>query len=149
MNINAKANKEDSSQITKENENVKIAAPFAAGVSYELCAGIIDEKLSLEETARKEILEETGYDVPISKIERLFTHRGVGAVGSCANVFYAEVSDDMKTAEGGGLQDLGEFIELFYLPLCEAKDFVFKDEYSKPSGAIAALMWFFLNKEGK
>ncbi len=34
--------------------------PGSLGCSYELCAGIIDKKVSKEQTAVEEVLEETG-----------------------------------------------------------------------------------------
>lgn len=48
----------------------------AAGVTYELCAGLVDKPdLSLEEIARQEILEECGYDVPVSKLRKITSYR--------------------------------------------------------------------------
>lgn len=50
--------------------------PAAAGVTYELCAGLVDKpNLSLEEIARQEILEECGYDVPVTKLRRITSYR--------------------------------------------------------------------------
>lgn len=50
--------------------------PAASGVTYELCAGIVDHpELSLEEIACKEVLEECGYDVPISHLKRITSYR--------------------------------------------------------------------------
>ena len=37
--------------------------PGREGVTFELCAGIVDKQISLEEIAREEVLEETGYVV--------------------------------------------------------------------------------------
>lgn len=50
--------------------------PASAGVTYELCAGLVDKPdLSLEEIARQEVLEECGYDVPASKLKRITSYR--------------------------------------------------------------------------
>lgn len=50
--------------------------PASAGVTYELCAGIVDKPhLSLEEIACQEVLEECGYEVPVSKLRRITTYR--------------------------------------------------------------------------
>lgn len=50
--------------------------PAAVGVTYELCAGLVDKPdLSLEEIARQEVLEECGYDVPASKLKRITSYR--------------------------------------------------------------------------
>lgn len=58
-----------------EGEN-SLRPPASAGVTYELCAGLVDKPdLSLEEIARQEVLEECGYDVPASKLKRITSFR--------------------------------------------------------------------------
>lgn len=53
--------------------------PASAGITYELCAGLVDKPdLSLEEIARQEVLEECGYDVPASKLKRITSYRSEG-----------------------------------------------------------------------
>lgn len=50
--------------------------PASMGVTYELCAGLVDKPdLSLEEIARQEVLEECGYDVPASRLKRITSYR--------------------------------------------------------------------------
>ncbi|KAL8168841.1 UNVERIFIED_CONTAM: hypothetical protein K2H54_019913 [Gekko kuhli] len=50
--------------------------PASVGVTYELCAGIIDKpELSLEEIARQEVLEECGYEVPLASLQRITSYR--------------------------------------------------------------------------
>lgn len=50
--------------------------PASAGVTYELCAGLVDKpNLSLEEIARQEVLEECGYDVPVTKLRKITSYR--------------------------------------------------------------------------
>lgn len=49
--------------------------PPESGITLELCAGIVDKDLPLEEIARTEVLEECGYDVPVSKFERIIAYR--------------------------------------------------------------------------
>lgn len=117
--------------------------PYEKGVSYELCAGIVDQQKSTIEIAQSEILEETGFQVPLSGIEKLFTHQTTGESGWNETVFYAEVTDDMKVSEGGGNADEGEFIDIFYLPLIEAKQFVFDDAYTKTGTEVSAFCWYF------
>nr|CAD7428883.1 unnamed protein product [Timema monikensis] len=51
--------------------------PSKLGITIELCAGIVDKELPLEEIASIEILEECGYDVPASKLETITTFRQV------------------------------------------------------------------------
>ena len=128
-------------------EELKVVAPFDQGVTYELCAGIVDQSRSLVEIAQSEIEEETGYIVPLDGIEKIFQHTDTVRSGNVGTAFYAEVTDDMKTAKGGGCQDSGEFIELFYLPKSQAKDFALNDKYVKPSSFVAVIMWYFTVKE--
>lgn len=50
--------------------------PASAGVTYELCAGIVDKPgLSLEEIASEEVLEECGYEVPATSLKRVVSYR--------------------------------------------------------------------------
>lgn len=49
--------------------------PGSLGMTFELCAGIVDKDLGLQETAKAEIFEETGYDVPLDKIKRMTKFR--------------------------------------------------------------------------
>ena len=144
MAINHKANLNDASVIEKDSTDLKVTVPFEQGVTYELCAGIVDQKIPLIEIAKKETLEETGYDVPLENISKLFQHHQVGFAGNCGTVFFAEVTDGMNLSKGGGNINEGEFIETMYLPLNEAKDFVFNDDYVKPSSFVAAFCWYFM-----
>jgi UDP-sugar diphosphatase len=49
--------------------------PPECGITLELCAGIVDKDLPLEEVARIEVLEECGYDIPIPNLERIISYR--------------------------------------------------------------------------
>ncbi|XP_072895538.1 uridine diphosphate glucose pyrophosphatase NUDT14 isoform X5 [Hemitrygon akajei] len=50
--------------------------PASAGITYELCAGIVDKPgLSLEETAKEEIQEECGYRVPLESLQKITSYR--------------------------------------------------------------------------
>ena len=52
--------------------------------TLELCAGIVDKDVSVEEIARGELLEEVGYDVPICKLEKIVVGRS-GLLAACTN----------------------------------------------------------------
>jgi len=75
-----------------------------AAVTYEFCAGIIDKKhLSNKEHIHAELLEECGYSVDINSIESVTKYRnGVGTGGSFQELFYVEVTNEMRTSMGGG-----------------------------------------------
>ncbi len=45
--------------------------PGKLGVTYELCAGIVDKELSLSDIAKQEVLEECGYEVPVESFEKI------------------------------------------------------------------------------
>ena len=49
--------------------------PPETGITLELCAGIVDKELPLEEIAKIEVLEECGYDVPVSNFQRIISYR--------------------------------------------------------------------------
>ncbi|XP_040920728.1 uridine diphosphate glucose pyrophosphatase NUDT14 isoform X3 [Toxotes jaculatrix] len=99
----ASAPESQEGQSASEGESSSQWPPAVAGVTYELCAGLVDKPdLSLEEIARQEVLEECGYDVPASKLKRITSYRsGVGVTGAKQTMFYAEVSDDNCVSAGG------------------------------------------------
>ncbi len=112
------------------------------GYTYELCAGIVDKDLSLAQIAKEEIEEECGYDVDLAALRRVTSYyTSVGFSGAKQTMFYAEVDESMRTGEGGGIDD--EEIELFFLPVKEAKNFMFDEDYKKTPGLIMAFYWFF------
>ena len=114
------------------------------GMMYELCAGIVDKDCSTAQIAKEEILEECGYDVPLEDIQKVSTfYTSVGISGTQQTLYYAVCNDSMKINEGGGLAE--EDIEVIYIPLSEAKKFMFDDTYQKTSGMLMAFYWFFDN----
>ena len=52
-------------------------APGRLGVTYEMCAGIVDKDCSVEQIAKEEVLEECGYDVPLRHLEKITVCRWV------------------------------------------------------------------------
>ena len=56
--------------------------PGGLGLTLELCAGIVDKELSLEEVAREEVREECGYLLPPGRLTRIVTFpSSVGSSG--------------------------------------------------------------------
>jgi 8-oxo-dGTP pyrophosphatase MutT (NUDIX family) len=68
----SKVVEENGQRIIKHEDN-----PGSIGVTYELCAGIVDKDTSLEQIAQAEVLEECGYKVPLDKLERFCSCRSV------------------------------------------------------------------------
>jgi UDP-sugar diphosphatase len=115
------------------------------GYMYEMCAGIIDKDTSNEQIAKEEVLEECGYDIPVQSLEKVSSfYTNVGISGAKQTIYYAELSEAMKINEGGGLDE--EEIEVIYIPLEDAKEFMFDESYQKTSGVIMSFYWFFDKK---
>lgn len=138
-------------QSASEGESYSQWPPASAGVTYELCAGLVDKPdLSLEEIARQEVLEECGYDVPASKLKRITSYRsGVGVTGAKQTMFYAEVSDDNCVSAGGGEPLEGELIEVVKVPLHEAMTFAYDERIPKTMGVVFSFIWFHNNMSPK
>ncbi len=112
--------------------------------THELCAGIIDKECSIKQIVKEEIDEECGYDVPLQAIEKItsfFTN--VGVSGSKQHLFYAEIDSSMKIHSGGGTQS--EEIIVEYLPLKDARMFMYDEAKAKTPGLLFAFEWFFRN----
>ena len=116
------------------------------GFMYEMCAGIIDKDTSDAQIAKEEVYEECGYDIPVESLEKVTSfYTNVGISGAKQTIYYAELTEAMKINNGGGLPE--EDIEVIYLPLEEAKEFMFDESYQKTSGVIMSFYWFFDNKK--
>lgn len=112
------------------------------GYTYELCAGICDKDISLAEIASEEILEECGYEVAASQLERITAfYTSVGFAGSSQTLFYTELDDSMKRSEGGGVEL--EDIEVVTLSVKDAEKFIYDESKAKTPGLMFAFMWWF------
>ncbi|XP_023936297.1 uridine diphosphate glucose pyrophosphatase NUDT14 [Bicyclus anynana] len=116
--------------------------PAELGIALEMCAGIIDKQKPVEEIAKEEVLEECGYDIPLEKLQRITSYRsGVGVQGALQTLFYCEVTDNMKTEQGGGIDD--EIIEVVEKTIPEVEAMVRSPgPISSPPSCLFALMWF-------
>ena len=112
------------------------------GMTIELCAGIVDKELSLQEIAQEEIEEECGYRVPVENVEKITSfYTSVGFAGSRQTLYYVEVDDGMKVSEGGGIDN--EMIEVIEMSIPEAETFVYDETIAKTPGLMFAFMWWF------
>jgi len=112
------------------------------GYTYELCAGIVDKEKSLTQIAKEEILEECGYDIPLSNIKKITEfYTSVGFAGGKQTLFYAKVNEENKVSEGGGIDD--EDIEVIYLPTGIAKEFMYDESKTKTPGLLFSFEWWF------
>ncbi|MDD2791303.1 MAG: NUDIX hydrolase [Sulfurimonas sp.] len=115
------------------------------GYTYELCAGIVDKDASKVQIAKEEILEECGYDIPLESITKITSfYTSVGISGARQTLYFAQCDSSMQVSQGGGIHD--EDIEVVYIPLHEAKTFMFDESRHKTPGMMMAFYWFFDNQ---
>ena len=114
------------------------------GYSVELCSGLVDKNLSLEDIAKEECLEELGYlPTYMEKIGDFYSGFGSGA--SKQSLFYAEIDESDKKGKGGGLDD--EEIEAVFV---KVKDFeTFSKKVIHAASFEFAYLWFLRNKAQK
>ena len=120
------------------------------GITLELCAGIVDKAdKTPKEIAKAEVLEECGFDVPLHHFEHVLTFlSGVGISGSNMNLFYTEVTDQMRISSGGGLECEGEMIDVIEMTPSEAESYLKCEIVKSPMFTIYGLSWFLKNKRG-
>ncbi|XP_034255682.1 uridine diphosphate glucose pyrophosphatase NUDT14-like [Thrips palmi] len=132
----------------KQNGKIDVSKyPPSLGITLEFCAGIVDKSKSLAETAKEEVLEECGYDVPVENLHKFKTARaGVSTEGTHQTFFYVEVTDSMKVNQGGGLVDEGEVIEVVEMSIPEVQAYAEDTDNMSPPGFLFGLLWFLKNK---
>jgi ADP-ribose pyrophosphatase len=108
--------------------------------TWEIVAGMVEEDVSLEESIKREIAEETGYS--ISKVQLLFSfYPTPGGSNEKVYLYYAEVNQKGQKLSGGGVKSEGEDILV--------QEFSFYDVLKMIDSAeiidaktIIALLWF-------
>lgn len=96
------------------------------GMLIEACAGLLDNNQP-EECIKRETEEETGYK--IYEVKKIFeAYMSPGSVTEILHFFIAEYSNEMKIADGGGLEEEGENIEVLELPFEEALNLIDKGD---------------------
>lgn len=104
---------------------VLVNNPNTDGAVIEACAGLVDKEHTPQQIAKEEILEEMGYDVKTEDVKFIKSLKSsVGIAGTTAHLFYAEVTEDEKVSEGGGLET--EDIEVIRVSIDEVEDFIFE-----------------------
>ncbi|WP_405247086.1 MULTISPECIES: NUDIX domain-containing protein [unclassified Cellulophaga] len=94
----------------------------ATGMLVEVCAGLLEGDTP-EVCIKKEVLEETGYQIPeVSKVFESFMVPGT--VKQKVHFFIGYIDDTMKINAGGGADDETENIEVLEIPLSEAYDMI-------------------------
>lgn len=110
----------------------------ADGHLIEAPAGKLDQSTP-EECIKKEVLEETGYEV--HEIKKIFeVYMSPGSVTELIHFYIAEYSEEMKIAPGGGAVDEQENIEVLELPIKEALQMI-KEGRIKDAKTIMLLQY--------
>lgn len=122
------------------------SADPSSGYTLELCAGIIDKvEKPPAVIAKEEVLEETGYDIPVESLKFVASYRsGVGVTGSLQYLYFCEVNDGQRVSKGGGIGD--EQIEIVELSIDEVRKIMWCQDQdapsSRPASLLTALSWF-------
>ncbi|MEL6867117.1 MAG: NUDIX hydrolase [Bacteroidota bacterium] len=118
------------------------------GWILEIVAGMVEKGESPENTIRREILEEIGYEV--EQIEYISTfYLSPGGSSERILLYYAEVSDEQfQEGEGGGLEDEHEDIQVKRIPIEEVQQLLQSDQLQDAKSLIA-LQWWALSQQIK
>ncbi|CAI7844685.1 unnamed protein product, partial [Closterium sp. NIES-53] len=91
----------------------------------------------------EEVLEETGYDVPLEALQLVTAAlTSVGISGARQTMFYAEVNEAQRTHAGGGKEEEGEAIDVVGLPLAQLDTFIADVDLPKSPGGLFGVAWF-------
>jgi GDP-mannose pyrophosphatase NudK len=111
------------------------------GYLVEACAGMIDEGEQPEEAARREALEETGFEVTnLRKVGAIYT--SAGGITELLHLFIGNYSSSSEHEEGGGLEEEGEDIELVELGFENARQQL-KDGTVNDAKTLLLLLHYF------
>jgi nudix-type nucleoside diphosphatase (YffH/AdpP family) len=106
----------DTQQVILVNQFRYPAYEKGQGWLYEVVAGSIDANEQPEESIKREIREEIGYEV--NELTHIATfYVSPGGTSERIILFYGEVGDADRISSGGGLASEHEDIELVELPL--------------------------------
>jgi nudix-type nucleoside diphosphatase (YffH/AdpP family) len=114
------------------------------GSMLEAAAGGLDEGESPLDAALRECREETGYE-PASAQLVCVMHPSPAAVKERLHLFFAEVDDNSRTGEGGGLASEHEDVETVEIPVEAVRTMLERGEI-RDGKTIILLQWFFLSR---
>jgi len=114
------------------------------GWIIEVVAGVVNEHEQPDETIRREILEEIGYEVRSDLIPIATFYVSPGGTSERITLYYVEVGDADHVAQGGGLVAEHEDIELVAMTLPDLKHSVEQGKLLDAKTLIAA-QWFLLH----
>jgi nudix-type nucleoside diphosphatase (YffH/AdpP family) len=105
----------------------------------EMPAGIRDNNEDVETCARREVMEETGYGLlSLEKIGSFYASPGY--TNEKIDLLYGKTASHLKHAQGGGMADEHEYIQILEIPYHEAINMFDSGEICDGKTAIA-LLW--------
>ena len=105
----------------------------------EIVAGGISPGEDERDAARREIIEEIGYEpLTLEPVMKFYVSPGI--MSERIALFYAEVDESSKLHHGGGLQDEDEDIELVWVPKKEARQWL-QQQAIGDAKTIIAIQW--------
>jgi len=115
------------------------------GWIIEAVAGVIEQGEPSEDAVKREAIEEVGYKLRnIEKVATFYTSPGYTTERMF--VYYAEVTNADKVAEGGGMEEENEYIETVAFTLDELNNAIQNDKLNDSKTIIAAN--YLLKKHG-
>jgi GDP-mannose pyrophosphatase NudK len=115
-----------------------------SGYLVEACAGLIDEGETPEETVRREVEEETGYQInDLNKIAGAYS--SPASATEFLHLFIAGYTSEPDHSKTGGLKAEGESIELIELGFNEAREKLKQGEF-RDLKTILLLQHFLMNR---
>ncbi len=109
----------------------------------EIPAGMVDNNEKPYTTIKREILEETGYEVSRLKFVQSY-YISPGISSERLHLFYGVIEPEDQKQSGGGLDQEHEHIEVLKWPVEKVYNDLIKGRI-KDGKTIIALQWFFLN----
>lgn len=114
------------------------------GWIMEIPAGVLDEDENPEDAARRECMEETGYEVKsLEPITHYLTSPGY--TSERIMLYYAQVESGSKTGDGGGKIDENEEIVIAEIPFADCISMV-QDGRITDGKSVIALLWLLARK---
>ncbi len=129
--------------LTKQFRMPAYANDVNDGMSIEVCAGAIDKNESPEVCIIREVEEEVGFKIyEVTKV--LESYMSPGAVTEKMYSFIAEITDDMKVNDGGGVESENEEIEVIEISFQKAIKMMLNGEI-KDAKTIMLLQYVQIN----
>ncbi len=111
----------------------------------EIVAGVQDAGLTVTDVAKKELLEEAGYEV-IGELQPITTiYPSPGGTSERIHLYLGEVDQRRRAGAGGGVVAEGEDTQIVLLPFQAAMDLVARGEI-RDAKTIVALQYLALHK---